>query len=338
LTLAGWDVVAGDASPGRHIYLEIGWTAAQDLRKGEDMRVLVFLAGADGALHMWDAPPGYDWYRPREWDVGEVVIGRHSVPIPADLPLGTYDFGIIVIADPQGQAMAPVAVPEGATADSEAARVARTEVVWANAVEIVDGETLDQHAQDDLEAVALSAAEDRCEAAEDRWRLSRRRMTRTWFDETHEARITTLLAQCWAARATQSDQRDVVLDALVRARAWNHRAPEVMAAATPWADRWMQQGLQAREDRNWAEAYPHFRDVLRVDPYRAWARRYAVEARDCKLGIRLDNHDCNGGAATELPTTTPSKRVFKPLRDRTPRVPVLRAPPIDTDDGGGDSP
>lgn len=331
LTLEGWHVPAGEGAPGRHLYVEAAWSVQQDRRKGEDFRVVLFLAGADGTVHSWDLPPGYDWYRPREWGVGEVVLGRHSVPVPEDLPLGNYDLGLVVYDDPAGTVAPPLEGSETPPAADPVFAVA--EVRWADAVWIRSVDEIDAHAMANLVEAERAAAAGRCVEAEDLWRLGRRRTTRTRFDETHEGGASMALASCFAESAAASDDPVVARDLLVKARAWNHRHPRVAEIAHPLADRWMAQGLQARENRDWASAYDAFRDVLLVEPTRSWARRYAVEARDCKLRIRLEDHDCGAPSADAVePAPTASPKIDL-LRGRGGRGRVLRAPANPADEG-----
>ena len=43
--------------------------------------------------------------------------------------------------------------------------------------------------------------------------------------------------------------------------------------------------MAARSGQDWQEAYERFSDVLAIDAQRSWARRYAEEARDYRLGL-----------------------------------------------------
>jgi hypothetical protein len=79
--------------------------------------------------------------------------------------------------------------------------------------------------------------------------------------------------------------RDDAIAAIVRARRWDHRDAAVLAAAAPLADALEAEGLAARDAGNWELAYRRLADSLKVDPSRAWNRRYAEEARDFRLGI-----------------------------------------------------
>ena len=71
--------------------------------------------------------------------------------------------------------------------------------------------------------------------------------------------------------------------------------------------------VPAVADTDWEVAYAGYRDVLTVDPTRSWARRWAEEARDCRLGIRLDQHDCGDAV-----------RAAFPIPDEIPELPADR--------------
>ena len=72
--------------------------------------------------------------------------------------------------------------------------------------------------------------------------------------------------------------------ALEAARRWAPDDDTVAAVAAAAADRLYAVGVAARDAHDWQLAYASFRDTLRIDPTRAWARRYAEEARDQRLG------------------------------------------------------
>jgi len=347
LVLHGWDVPAGRVAPGRHMYVEIGWRVEKDVRRGEGFRPLIFLANERGVAHSWDAAPGYDWYLPQDWELSEVVVTRLSLELPDDLPEGRYDFGVFVHDLPKGDALPALEAdfqPGGVLAAGavlEPVRMGRGEVRWPDAVEVVSTDAITREGEQEVAEILRLAGSDGCDEAEDLWLLARRRQTRTLFDERNDDRVDPALADCWATRADGLTEREARVAAFQRAGDWNHRSPVLARLRQPHVDALMAEGERLREAQSWPEAYAAFRDVLRMDPSRSWARRYAIEARDCKLRIRLDEHDC-GVLPPDQPATPPVRRPLEPGRTPArlmprPRIqPGDRPPPVKLDLAGPD--
>ncbi|MEO0605109.1 MAG: hypothetical protein AAF211_27010, partial [Myxococcota bacterium] len=95
------------------------------------------------------------------------------------------------------------------------------------------------------------------------------------------------IAACWARRAETSDRPSAV-DALARAHRWDHHSPELARVGRPIAEELWREGREARAAEDWEAAYARFSALLRFQPWRAWARRYAEEARDHRLGLTDD--------------------------------------------------
>lgn len=354
LILEGWDVPAGQAAPGRHVYVELAWSTVGPRQRGEAVRVWVFLADPAGrVVHSWEAPPGFDYYAPSDWRPGEVVAGRYSFPIGADVPLGTYDLGIAVVSDPRGEpvvalgrARAPLddpGVPNGAILDPGQARLLRGEIRWPGAVTLVSAEQVDAAARREVKRAVERAAEGACDEAERAWWLARRAVTRTDVLVQDQAPVERVLATCWAERAVGLTDRGDQVEAFAIAHAWDHHAPALVEGRVALVERLLAEGAAARATQDWAVAYAAFRDVLRIDPQQAWARRWSLEALDCSLRIRLDEHDC--GFADEVleeeagaPAADPPARPVPALPGRPRPPPTLPEPgEQDTADGAGDA-
>lgn len=304
VVLVGWDVPGEEGVAGGHVYVELAWSTSRDRLPWDNLRTLVFISGP-GGLHTWELPPGYDWYKAEDWREREVVLGRYSLPVPADLAHGEYALGVVMLEDPSGRVLHPV--------DREPAGdpvLSRSELRWPGAVRIVDAATARAHSLEDVERALGLAVSDECEAAVEAWRVARRRSTRTDFDEENRSRVAPALAACWARSARRVDDRALQLQFVRRAREWDHREPTTREVGRSLADAWLPEADAARAAEDWETAYAGYRDVLVVDPTRAWARRRAEEARDCRLGIRLDQHDCGDAvrATIPLPDDTPRGR------------------------------
>jgi len=329
LVLQGWQAPAGLTAPGRHLYVELGWTLERPMSRGEGFRAIVFLSGPQGVVHSWDAPPGYDWYLPQDWEVGEVVVSKLSLELPDDLPAGTYDLGVWVHDLPRarvlralGAADAPLddsVVPDGAVLDPEQAQMARGEIRWTDAIEVTSAQAVDARAAELRDQALQQAQQGACDAAEQSWLLARRTTTRTLFDERNKPRVAHALAGCWARHADSQTARNERVAAFEASRLWEHHHPELHQLRRPDVDALFEQGLQAREAQDWAGAHAAFQDVLRMDPSRSWARRHAIEAQDCKLRIRLDEHDC-GVLPPDEPRTSPTPRRITPRQTPAQRA------------------
>nr|MBA2322138.1 hypothetical protein [Deltaproteobacteria bacterium] len=131
--------------------------------------------------------------------------------------------------------------------------------------------------------VHLSVAEGDCAAAEASWVLARRHLPnrRAWTEANDPS---TALAECWA-RFSERARGTERVEALARAHRWDPRAKEFLRVSRGMGERLWLAGLSARDRRDWEASYVAFRDLLRFQPWRSWARRYAEEARDHRLGI-----------------------------------------------------
>ena len=92
------------------------------------------------------------------------------------------------------------------------------------------------------------------------------------------------LSGCWARAAEKGPARRRA-DRLEQARQWDHWNHDYRRVAALVADELYQEGLDARERQDWPAAFDAVSDTLRIEPWRAWARRYAEEARDHRLGL-----------------------------------------------------
>jgi hypothetical protein len=128
------------------------------------------------------------------------------------------------------------------------------------------------------------AAALRCEEAERRWVLAKRHYPRDESWATARAvGFRRMLADCWARRAEAEPDRAPELLAL--AHRWDHHSVELARVGAPVGDRLWAEGIAARAAGDAEAAYAAFTALLRFEPWRSWARRYAEEARDERLGL-----------------------------------------------------
>jgi len=279
--LTGLDTPVPEVSPGGALYVHLGWRKPGPM---PPFRAWLFLSGPGGVLHTWELPPGYDWTEPSKWPNDEIYVEHHALPIPADLPPGDYDLGIVVASEgPHGRVLpGQDRSPESTLAH---AALARGEVRWPGAVTVVAPDRAAADAEAALQD-ALSAARDgRCGEAEDAWEMARRHLAPhdPWQARAHD-RLARPLARCFGGFAASVGGEDAV-DPLLHARRWDHRDPVVQGVAERVAETLVATGDAAEADHDDEAAYAAWRDALRIDPRRTWVRRRAEAARDQVLHL-----------------------------------------------------
>jgi len=249
------------------------------------VRLVAFLAG-QGQLHTWDLSLGYDgWFPQTAWRDDEAFVGRYAVTVPKGLPPGTYDLGFVVLG-PDGRVW-PAGGPGGslfvdASVTVDAPRFAKGEVRLPQRIRVVATREEDG-AEPSWQHTLELAAQGACAEAEAAWiRTKRHRPIDGRWHGSLAPHAHRALATCWAQRADGSS--DPVHD-LARAHRWDWEAPALAEAGEPVGERLWSEGMAARARGDSETAYARFRDVLSFQPWRSWARRYAEEARDERLGV-----------------------------------------------------
>ncbi len=279
--------VAGDrSSPGRRMYVEVGMSALRAFSKGENARIILFLSDDAGeVVQSWEVPPGFDYYKPESWSADEVVVSRVSLPIAEDTPLSTYHLGIALVRDPQGTL---IPASQGPSQPHWLTGEAR----FDNAVTIVSADALDTFATGLVDDAAAAAEAGQCDSAIKLWESALR--VTTWTDVLTPRRhpMHQTIAACWARDAiTHADVSEQVAS-FQRALEYDHRTPTERQARENLAATLVAQGLEYRDQKRWADAHHVFEQALAIRPSLSWARRWALEAQDCHLGIRKDEHQC----------------------------------------------
>lgn len=301
---SGWTLV-GFAQPavwesGGHGYLEAPVASDRPRPLEEGASTVAFLV-TDGRVVSWDLPLGYGFYPLEDWVPGQVFRGRHALPVPADLPPGRYELGFLFLSAGEG-VRRPTSVPPGAVVgglDGAPAVVAAGEVRFPDAIEVVAPAEVDRQQQDALAAVSAFAGAGRCEDAEAAWlQFKRLRPASGDGHRSERAAIAAGVADCWARRAEVAPQDAVA--SLERAHDWDHWSPELARVGESVATALLARAHAARAAGDWEVAYRAFTDVLRFQPWRAWARRYAEEARDHRLGLHDDVRIGRRGHEDEL--------------------------------------
>jgi hypothetical protein len=255
----------------RELFVELGWKLPHAKRAGT-FRPVLFASHEGAVVASWELPPAYDWVPTGDWGPADVAIGRHALPLPADLPPGAYDLGLIVTRE-RG-----TVVP--ALGNTHPPVFARGEVLWPGAIEVlVDASPLAEAAMD---AARQAARDGDCAHAEAQVATGRRHVARELGDALlRQMPLRSSLAHCWMARADIEEDREPAQDALVRARRWDHR----IGRSSSLADRWEARGDNAMVQGKLNEAHQAYTLALLADPTRAWLRRHTEALRDERLGL-----------------------------------------------------
>lgn len=283
--LVGWDVPSPEVSADRKMYIEV---ALQSKHKQPlDVRILAFLAGADGTVHtVFELPTGYDWLPITDWKSSEVFVGRFSPTLPADLPLGTYELGFALVQEggrvfKPMQASSPSAILGGA--DPTPARFIRGEVRFPGAVQVVPESEMERESRDDKIRALAAAREGACVDAEDWWRkaIAHRPKATTWIDAARPE-VDRAIADCYVGLASDSE---IAVAMLTEARDWDPTSDALETASKPLSEQLYEEGNAAWADEDYETAYRRYSEAVQVWPSNSWARRYAEKARAIRLRI-----------------------------------------------------
>lgn len=306
IQMDGWEIPSPEIAAGGKLYVSTLWRAGF---RDDGFRVLAFLAGADGTLHVSEVAPGYDWYKPAVWQPQELVRGEWSIPIPESLPKGAYTFGLVVLDEktgavlpfqPEGAAPTVEGAPvEGAPVDPAAAALPATpahymtgEWLGTGVVRIVGPDAALAAATADYDDALARAASGDCEGADVAFRNARRHIARNdrWFlshvDAVTDARVT-----CLVARAATETEPRAQAAVLAEARKLDHHHEGLVAMATPLAQALVASGDDARASEDWEAAYRDYTAALSIDASLSWTRRATEEVRDLRLGIDPEKAD-----------------------------------------------
>jgi hypothetical protein len=273
VTIEGWEVPSPEAGAGGNLYAELALSMEEP---ADGWQIAVFLTG-EGGTRSWVRVPGHGVLPGSEFRPGEVYHARWALGL-GDLPPGTYDLGVLLLTPTGG--VAPPLDPAAAAPDPV---LARGEVRWPGVARVVPAAEIGNYAAEDRAAAVGLARDGDCRRAEAAWTLAMRHvpLDRTWAAANQPSRA---LSSCWS-RLAEEQRGDERVDALARAHRWDDRAPDFLRVSEVAGARLWDAGLVARGRGDWEGAYAAFRDLLRFQPWRSWARRYAEEARDHRLGL-----------------------------------------------------
>lgn len=281
--LHGLTVDSPEVRAGRPLSLAL----AVGLPRLDDARVVVFMHQEGSLAASWDIPLAQGWVAPEDWRPGEVSHGRHTLPVPKDVALGEYTLGIAVF-DASGIALP--AFPRRGAAEPEHPALSEHEAWLDVPVRIVDLATHATLTALDVAHTHQLATDGDCHEAEAAWDRARHHIPR---DRPTLAQLrpdaADAMAACWAKRARGSLKGPMLherVSDLRRGRQWNPLSEPVERASHKVAAKAWHRGLAARRTEDHAAAFEWFTACVDADPSRAWARRYAEEARSALLPPR----------------------------------------------------
>jgi hypothetical protein len=257
---------AADVAPGGRLHLATSWhTNARRM----EFRVFVVLSSGDAQV-VSALAPGYDWYPSKDWKNKETVETRHRIDVPPTFPLGPAMLGFVVLDTTTG-------LPLLETNDASAI----PGTWWSDEpVAIVSPEDADAARTIGLGEALRLADRGACDEVWSRFKRASRHVARdtAWLD-----RFTPIVreaeAQCWLARAAETDEIAAMHAAVIADR-------EVAAdAARPMAARLDRQGDADASAEAWEEAYENYLAAIRIDPTRAATRKKLERVRDARLGL-----------------------------------------------------
>jgi hypothetical protein len=93
IALIGYELMTPEIRPGDTLTLTLYWSALA--RPGRDYTVFVHIRDAAGQVAVgWDNMPCLDECPTTQWRVGRLVQDLHQIPLPADLPPGSYEVAL----------------------------------------------------------------------------------------------------------------------------------------------------------------------------------------------------------------------------------------------------
>lgn len=287
VTLAGWEVPAPRIASGGKIYVDTAWYA-EKREKGFRVLVLLLPTTPEGRVHAAEVVPGYDWYKPEIWKLGEYVWGRWSVPVPDSLPHGTYDLGLVLLDEATGAVLPWVAGGDATQVPAADAPVRYMKGEYVTGQQILVGTAEEAlAAADEVYNRALTdATNGSCEDASRAFRTARRHVARndSWYN-AHKHAIQEAMVGCYLRQAESLDDDLERAAVLAKAHDIDHRNPRFLAVAAPLGAVLDERGDAARAEEDWETAYRSYSAALSIVPTLAWARRHAEEARDHRLRI-----------------------------------------------------
>ena len=262
--MLGWEVPAPEVPPGGDFYIEVG---LQRPGPKQNARLTIFFSNTDGVVWSGDVPPGYDWYRPEDWRLGEVVTSRVHLPLPVDLPPGTYDLGFVMMEE------GPEAGVFTARKGAEEPVFAQGEVRFPKAVKVVSEAEALTMADAQLQDVLRFSTSGDCVAAHKAWASARRHLAQSHPWQAGARKTADNARAGCIARGIDPEAIPDAVDQIRFARRLDHHNTDVVAVGRMLADAWERRGDAAHATEDPEVAITWWERALAADPSRSWVRR-----------------------------------------------------------------
>jgi hypothetical protein len=228
--------------------------------------------------------PGYDWYKPKDWDKKEWVTGKFQVDIPGRLPRGEYSLIFAVMDEGRGDVLAALDA-SGEPLDGPHVYIPG-EWNTGKTITVVTPKRAKSEAEADWDLALAATNDDQCEEAWTHYKNATRHIyyQETWA-ESHGVELSTEIAGCLVDRARGMEEVDEKAETLVVARKWDRHHDELLVEARALAASLDEQGDASFAEEEWEEAYEAYAAAMALDPRLSWTRRKAEDARDLKLDI-----------------------------------------------------
>lgn len=295
LVLHGFDVPGEIWGQGDNGFLEIG-VSSRLRADSEIVRLVAFLSDGTSVVSAWDLPLGYGLFPMDKWRSDEVFHGRFTLPVREGVPAGWYDLGFVAFSA-SGQVLTASADPKDRGPScvfggpgGQPPVMANGEVRFLRAIKIVSRDDVVARGEALSDQVLVDAVAGHCESAEKLWiRAKRTRPTaRRWqaatLGSSEQPGVKRALADCWARRAERDPS--TAAQSLAKSHRWDHRSEELARVGAMVGQQLWEEGKAARAREDWEAAYAAFAALLKFQPWRSWARVYAEDARDHRLGLR----------------------------------------------------
>ena len=281
------EIPAPSLPPGGTLRVQTTW---QLTRMRDRFRARIWLDDGAGHSTSAESTPRWDWYPPERWLPGEQVAWSLNIPVPVDLPRGTYGVHVEVLTDSEGEGQAPpLAVVQGA----------------AGPVQVVSREEATRAVEAGLVEARELLAQGACDAGWRRWSQARWHLPPAtgWVSAT-EAALHQEAAACWIGRAGVDLDINGRAEALRSARRWAPEHEGLGGIAARSALALMSQAEEQESRSDWEGALKAWVAAVHADPTRSWARRRAEAARSRvleldQIGRPLDL--VSGGESSALP-------------------------------------
>ncbi len=274
LTLVHLELPVKKVSAGSVLMLDSKWKS----QRSSPVQMIAFITDGKGVISSSAFELGYGFYDVEDWKKYEVVQTKMRIPIPNDIPSGTYTIGLIATDSKVGEVLPVASLQEPIFMKGEFDTKLKFEVVTEDVV--LESAILQKH-----KAFEFSQS-DQCEKIWPSFKIATYYMIKNVeWKERHSPTIKEEISRCYLHRAIDEKEQDKQIELLAEARHWNFFVEGYHDVAYPLALELDQQGQEKAKEKKYKEAYQLFKKALILEPSLSWTRNRAEDARDASLKI-----------------------------------------------------